>query len=153
MRISNHWSVFLPLDGWNRGEGVVTQGVSVQQLLSGSSAFPPLAGIPEFAIWAQTFGSSDLMFNASFSRNLLNGVCCTWNDVGCSLPLDSLTLALHLHGQARAACLIRPMWPHFCISLQHRTLVLWNSSSTSTSAKQPRYGIGHKKGEIESEEV
>jgi hypothetical protein len=55
------------------GEGVVTQGVSVQQLLSGSSAFPPLAGIPEFAIWAQTFGSSDLMFNASFSRNLLNG--------------------------------------------------------------------------------
>lgn len=56
-----------------RGTGEVTNGTSVQELLAGSSVIPPLAGIPEFAIWSKQFGSGTLEFNVTFSRTLLNG--------------------------------------------------------------------------------
>jgi hypothetical protein len=63
-------------DRWCRGTGSVTNGTSVQKLLAGSSVIPPLAGIPEFAIWAQDkFGAGAITFYPAFSRTLLNGNC------------------------------------------------------------------------------
>lgn len=56
------------------GTGSVTNGTSVQKLLAGSSLIPPLAGIPEFAVWAQDkFGPAAITFDPAFSRTLLNG--------------------------------------------------------------------------------
>jgi hypothetical protein len=60
---------------WCRGTGSVTNGTSVQKLLAGSSLIPPLAGIPEFAVWAQDkFGPAAITFDPAFSRTLLNGI-------------------------------------------------------------------------------
>ncbi len=55
-----------------RGTGSVTNYTSVRDIFNGIPGIPPLAGIPEFAIWSRLYGHS-IQLGAAASRLLLNG--------------------------------------------------------------------------------